>query len=137
LALLRQALELAQPGGYIRLFVDLGPQLAKLLTASQQTGGDLGYTDQILRAFAASAPAAPPRETPVYPMEHSELVEPLSERERDVLSLQAQRMTDKEIAKALTISPLTVKRHATNIYGKLQVSGRREAVAKAIRLGLL
>jgi len=61
----------------------------------------------------------------------------LSERERDVLSLLAQRMTDKEIAKALTISPLTVKRHATNIYGKLQVSGRREAVAKAIRLGLL
>ncbi len=102
LALLRQALELAQPGGYIRLFVDLGPQLARLLTASQQTGGDLGYTGQILRAFAASAPAAPPRETPVYP-----------------------------------ISPLTVKRHATNIYGKLQVSGRREAVAKAIRLGLL
>ena len=70
-------------------------------------------------------------------MDRSELVEPLSEREREVLALLGQRLTDKEIAKALTISPVTVKRHATNIYGKLQANGRHGAVAKAIRLGLL
>jgi len=66
-----------------------------------------------------------------------ELVEALTDREHDVLVLLAQRQTAKEIAQALVISPLTVKRHAANIYGKLQVSGRREAVAKATRLGLL
>ena len=66
-----------------------------------------------------------------------ELIEPLTEREREVLALLAQRLSNKEIAQALVISPQTVKRHAVNLYQKLQVSGRREAVANAIRLGLL
>ena len=70
-------------------------------------------------------------------MQSMELVEPLTDRELEVLALLARRMSSKEIAQALIISPLTVKRHTSNIYSKLQVGGRREAVAKAALLGLL
>ena len=70
-------------------------------------------------------------------MERAELIEPLTERELEVLALLAQRLSHKEIAQALFISPQTVKRHTNNIYQKLQVQRRREAVAKATRLGLL
>ena len=67
-------------------------------------------------------------------MGRTELVDPLTDREREILALLAQRLTDKEIAQALVISPMTVKRHASTIYNKLQVNRRREAVAEAIRL---
>jgi LuxR family maltose regulon positive regulatory protein len=137
LARLQQAVALAKPGGFIRLFVDLGPRLASLLARLRQTGVFPDYTGQILEAFDESTPAAPHPKTATTPMSHPELIEPLSEREREILALLAQRLTDKEIAQALVISPLTVKRHAATIYHKLQVKGRREAVAKAIRLGLL
>jgi ATP/maltotriose-dependent transcriptional regulator MalT len=66
-----------------------------------------------------------------------ELVEPLTWRELDILELIAHRLSNKEIGAKLTISPLTVKRHSINIYQKLQVGGRREAVEKATDLGLL
>jgi ATP/maltotriose-dependent transcriptional regulator MalT len=100
---------------------------------------------QILQAFGVSTPVASNQGavqrvasgTIVLPTGRPELVEPLTEREREVLALLAQRLSNKEIAQALTISPQTVKRHATNMYQKLQASGRREAVANAIRLGLL
>lgn len=71
------------------------------------------------------------------PSGHIELVEPLTDRELEVLALLAKRLTNKEIGEALFIAPTTVKRHSTNIYQKLQARGRREAVAKATRLGLL
>ena len=60
-------------------------------------------------------------------------VEPLTEREREVLALLAQRMSNKEIAHALTISSWTVKRHATNLYQRLHAGGRRDAGLKATR----
>ena len=67
----------------------------------------------------------------------AELVAPLTDREHEILALLAQRLSNKEIAQALVISPQTVKRHIANLYEKLQAGGRREAVAVAIRLGLL
>jgi LuxR family maltose regulon positive regulatory protein len=141
LALLEQAVLMAEPGGFIRLFADLGPRMAGLLARLRRTGVAPGYTDQILQAFGESPPAAQDHRAAqgaaVRPMGRTELVEPLSEREGEVLALLAQRMSNKEIAQALTISPQTVKRHATNIYHKLQANGRREAVAKALRHGLL
>jgi DNA-binding CsgD family transcriptional regulator len=65
------------------------------------------------------------------------MVEPLTRREEDVLELLAQRLTSKEIAQQLILSELTVKRHRANIYQKLSVNSRREAVAAAAALGLI
>lgn len=137
LATLQQAVMLAEPGGFVRLFVDLGPRLAKLFTRAPQTRIAPGYVNQILQAFAASPPANSQPRPVASTVQPLELVEPLTDRELEVLALLAQRMSSKEIGQALVISPLTVKRHTSNIYGKLQVGGRREAVAKATLLGLL
>lgn len=141
LALLKQAVLTAEPGGFIRLFVDLGPRMAGLLDRLRRTGVASGYAGQILQAFTEPTPAAPKQraaqKAAVSPVERTETVEPLTEREREILALLAQRLSNKEIAQALVISPQTVKRHATNIYQKLQAGGRREAVAVATRLGLL
>jgi LuxR family maltose regulon positive regulatory protein len=141
LALLERAVLMAEPGGFIRLFVDLGPRMAGLLARLRRAGVAASYTDQILQAFGDAAPAAP-RQTAaqrvtVPPAVRAELPEPLTPRELEVLALLAQRLTNKEIAQALVISPQTVKRHAVNINQKLQAGTRREAVANAIRLGVL
>ena len=137
LARLEQAVRMAEPGGFIRLFVDLGPRMMALLVRLRGRGVALPYVDRILDAFGRDKLAAA-RLTPVIsPLEQTELLEPLTEREREILALLAQRMSNKEIAQALVIAPQTVKRHATNLYQKLQVNGRREAVAQATRLGLL
>ena len=134
---LQQALALAEPGGFIRLFVDLGPRLAHLLKQLFQADIFPDYTGQILQAFGESALAFPRSEADVRASDQMELVEPLTNREHEILTLLGQRLTNKEIAQALFISHLTVKRHTSTIYQKLQVNGRREAVDKAIRLGLL
>jgi len=126
---LTQALVLAQPSGYIRLFVDLGIRLTNLLEQLHKVGVLPKYIEQILASFATQKPAL---------VGHSnELLEPLTEREQDVLQLLAQRMSNKEIAEALVISPVTVKRHTIKIYQKLNVNTRRDAVAMAAQLGLI
>ena len=137
LSLLRQAVALAEPGGFIRLFADLGPRLASLLIRLRQTGFVPGYTGQILQAFGESTPAVFYPEAAGLLDGQIELIEPLTERELEVLTLLAQRLTAKEIAQVLVISPMTAKRYASTIYQKLRVHGRREAVDKASRLGLL
>ena len=145
LALLEQAVLMAEPGGFIRLFADLGPRMAGLLVRLRRTGVAQGYTGQILKAFGDDTSAAPNQRaaeraasgTAVSPTGRPGLIEPLTDRQREVLALLAQRMSNKEIAHALTLSPQTVKKHAYSIYQKLQVNDRREAVAKATRLGLL
>ena len=134
LAALQQAVALAQPDGIVRAFADLGPQMAGLLQrlARRESGSD--YIAQILRAF----PAGPqPFSSPTRPAPQATLIEPLTWREQEVLALLAQRLSGKEIAQRLTISEATVKRHCANIYQKLAVSGRREAVSAAVVLGLL
>ena len=137
LALLQQAITLAEPGGGIRLFVDLGPRLAPLLKQLFQAGIFPNYTGQILQAFAESTAAESSSNTVVRNSAQPELIEPLTNREYEILILLGQRLTNKEIAESLFISHLTVKRHTSTIYQKLQVNGRREAVDKAINLGLL
>ena len=72
-----------------------------------------------------------------FPLHHPPIVEPLTERERQILQLIAEGLTNKEIAHNLVLSVGTVKVHAHNIYGKLQVNRRTEAVARARELGLL
>jgi LuxR family maltose regulon positive regulatory protein len=137
LALLQEAVALAERGGFIRLFVDLGPRLAILFTRLLQLGIAPGYVGSILKAFRETTSVALPKKASGSAVARTELVEPLTDREREILALLAQRLTDKEIAGRLVISPMTVKRHCSTIYQKLQVGGRREAVDKATRFGLL
>ncbi|MFP3855015.1 MAG: LuxR C-terminal-related transcriptional regulator, partial [Anaerolineales bacterium] len=125
---LEKALRLARVHGHMRSFIDLGPSMARLLqeaeardVAPEQVQGLL----EIFEAEMALSPARPP------------LTEPLTDRELEVLELMAAGLTNKEIGEQLVISPGTVKKHAANIYGKLEVGGRTEAAARARQLSLL
>ncbi len=130
---LNAALRLGEPGGFIRCFVDLGAPMANLLQRfSEQQAGDThaGYIQQILAVFPNSQPSQ-------AAATQVQLDEPLTQREMEVLSLLAQRLSNKEIAAKLVISPRTVKRHTLNIYHKLAVNRRQAAVEKASALGIL
>ncbi len=141
LTLLAQALTLAQPGGFIRLFVDFGPQLADLLAELKPQDNDLQqYVGQILAACAADEGTG--RQTGKNNTQPSAgspqpLIEPLTYREQDVLGLLVLRLSDQEIANRLVISLPTVKTHNRNIFAKLNVNNRRQAIARARQLGLI
>jgi len=135
---LGQALTLAQPGGFIRVFVDLGPGLVKLLQRLAKRAGATKYSEQILVAYAAeSAISERPHPPSASPAPAAALVEPLTDREIEILELLAQRFSAKEIAQRLIITERTVNRHTANIYQKLAVNNRRAAVAAARALGIL
>jgi len=132
--LLVEALALAEPGGFVRLFVDEGPPMAHLLSEAATQGIMLDYTGKLLAVFKAeeqerednsSQPAVQP------------LLEPLSQRELEVLHLIAQGLSNQEISERLFLALDTVKGHNRKIFGKLQVERRTEAVARARELGLL
>jgi len=127
---LEKAVILAEPSGFIRLFVDQGPRIAELMRKLSGHRINKAYIAQILGAFSSAQPA------PSY-VSQGQLIEPLTERELEVLALLVKRRTNKEIAAELVISPGTVKQHAHNIYQKLNVKGRRQAVREAIALGIL
>jgi LuxR family maltose regulon positive regulatory protein len=140
LVALQQAVELAQPGGFIRIFVDLGPRMQALL---RQLAGEEVSSEAIQRILAAfrdaqdgSAGEAAARSAP-RSLKVAGLVEPLTMREREILQLLREPFSGKEIAYKLFISPTTLKRHTSNIYGKLDVHNRWDAVAAAEALGIL
>lgn len=132
LVALQKALQLAKPAGYIRLFVDEGPAVAALLYRAAERGIEAEYAGELLSHFPLPADG---NET-AAPGAASGLVEPLSQRELEVLAHIAEGMTNQEIAVELKIALSTVKAHARNIYGKLNVGNRTEAVARARELGL-
>jgi LuxR family maltose regulon positive regulatory protein len=139
---LSQSLDLEEPGGFIRLFVDLGPQMAELLKQLIKQNVAVDYIGQILAAFREDEHRTMPGESDLPtahppPLSTQPLVEALTNRELQILDLLAQRLRNKEIAEKLFISPETVKKHLNNIYGKLSVSGRRQAVERAMHLGIL
>jgi len=144
LATLEHAVILAQTGSFIRPFVEPGPGLAGLLKQLRGQGVAQDYIAQILAAFPTdlqleeekitnrkSGTLAPARSAVVQ-----NLTEPLTNRELDVLSLLAQGLSNKEIAVQLVITPGTVAQHTHNIYQKLMVKNRRQAVIKATELGI-
>lgn len=123
---LERALRVAEPEGYVRLFVDLGLPMARLLQEAHGRGVMRDYVTHLLAAFDGDATAS-----------GSPLAEPLSSREREVLRLIAAGLSNREVAESLFVSPETIKKHTGNIYGKLGVRGRIEAVTKARTLAII
>lgn len=136
--LLGRAVTLAEPGGFIRVFVDLGPDLVPLLNRLDLSDHQLRYVGTILAGFQGEGEKQQSDRIPGDAShEGNGLVESLSKRETEVLALLAKRLTNKEIGERLFIAPETVKRHAHNIFEKLNVNDRRAARVKAIGLGLV
>jgi len=139
---LLQAVRLAEPEGYIRSFVDEGAPMETLLSQLRQELGKAGptpYLDTVLAAFAQQSKEHAQHQ-PKRAGEHSKaqpLLEPLSERELEVLQLLARGASNLEIAHELVIVVDTVKRHVSHIFGKLDVQNRVQAVRRAQELGLL
>jgi LuxR family maltose regulon positive regulatory protein len=140
---LSAALALAEPGGFIRPFVDLGPQMGDLLTQLvQQEDVSVDYVGQLLTAFRederASTQSEPDRQTTPSPSSTtSDSGRFLTERELETLVLLERRFRNNEIAEKLFVSPETVKTHLQNIYKKLNANSRRQAVDRARALGVL
>jgi LuxR family maltose regulon positive regulatory protein len=134
-----RCLVLAERGGYLRLFLDEGPALRTLLEAALHGKAASNYARRLLAALEAE-PRIGEGERPTHPTTpslHSELVEPLSVREIELLNLIAEGLSNQEIAQRLFISLPTVKWHTSNIYSKLGVRSRTQAVAQARSLGIL
>jgi LuxR family transcriptional regulator, maltose regulon positive regulatory protein len=129
LAYLERAVTLAEPEGYVRVFVDEGPPMASLLTALAKQGTAGNY----IRRLLAAAVGETGHDSPVK----QALIEPLSERELDVLRLLGTELDGPDIARELIVSLNTVRTHTKHIYAKLAVTNRRAAVRRARELGLL
>jgi len=138
---LERALTLAEPEGYVRIFVDEGPPMALLLheVLSRAEALNRGIAPDYVRQLLEAFPDAEPEQADSVKRKApgSELVEPLSEREIDVLQLIAVGYKYQDIAEQLVISLNTVRHHTKNIYGKLEVNNRTQAIKKANDLNLL
>jgi LuxR family maltose regulon positive regulatory protein len=126
--LLGDALTLAEPGGFIRIFVDEGPPMAALLQEAAKHISVSNYVRQLLAAFGKAE-----GRTSVTQL----LIEPLSEREFEVLRLLGTELNGPEIARELMVSLNTMRTHTKSIYNKLGVNNRRAAIRRAEELDLL
>ena len=133
--LLGEALALAEPGGFIRLFVDEGEPMAQLLSEAASRGIMPDYVAKLLAAFEAEKRDSEDKPDP-HPL-HQPLIEPLSQRELEILKLIAQGLSNREIGERLFLALDTIKGHNRKIFDKLQVQSRTEAIARARELGLL
>jgi LuxR family maltose regulon positive regulatory protein len=130
LDVLARALALAEPEGYVRTFIDEGEPMAVLLRRAASRGIAPTYTCKLLAAFEPDTLSGQPPVTTL-------LIEPLSEREIEVLRLLNTELSGPEIARELTIALPTLRFHTRNIYGKLGVHNRIQAVTRAEEMGLL
>jgi LuxR family maltose regulon positive regulatory protein len=131
------ALGPAEPEGYVRVFLDEGEPLRRLLAEAAQHGAAGRYARTLLAQFPPEQGA--PQTAPAVPSISARrpLAEPLTGRERDVLRLLAAGLSGPEMASALVMTQNTVKTHLKNLYGKLDAHGRDEALRRARELDLL
>jgi LuxR family maltose regulon positive regulatory protein len=127
LSTLERALVLAEPEGYIRLFVDEGAQMLALLRLAKVHSSVPGYVATLLRAFGEQHVS----DLPLPSARPGPLAEPLTEREREVLRLLLEGASNREIARRLVLSVNTIKRHVYNLCGKLGVQSRAQAIVRA------
>jgi LuxR family maltose regulon positive regulatory protein len=133
---LSQALTLAEPQGYVRLFVDEGQPMEELLRIAFSQNISPDYASKLLAAFPNYALSAVPIDKELT-VNTQVMIEPLSQREIEVLRLIAEGYKYKEIAERLVVSINTVRHHIRNVYGKLDVNNRTQAIARAKELNLL
>jgi len=140
---LSRALSLAEPEGYIRLFVDEGAPMARLLVQMRthqrsESIGSTGYREHLLSLLGGTHDEGAPHPAAAAPGPGTHpLIEPLSERELEVLRLIVTGCSNREIADRLVIAVSTVKWYVNAIYGKLQVESRTKAIARARELNIL
>jgi len=127
LACLERAVTLAEPEGYVRVFADEGPPMASLLKALAKHGTAGNYVRRLLATSSKTGQDSPVKQ---------DLIEPLSERELDVLRLLGTELDGPAIARELMVSLNTMRTHTKNIYAKLAVTSRRAAVRRGAELGL-
>ena len=142
LAALATAVALAEPEGYVRIFVDERAAIATLLQLGlkRSVWGEprlTAYANRLLAAWEQEGQPPPEREGPTMMSAHLSPIETLSERELQVLQLMASGMSNQEIAERLYLARGTVKAHLHHIYSKLGVQGRTQAVARAREFQLL
>ena len=131
---LQHALALAEPQGYVRTFLDEGENMRGLLREASAHEIMPDYTDKLLAAFEAEKHKS--EDNPDLPHVQS-LIEPLSQRELEVLQLIAEGLSNQEICERLFLALDTVKGHNRRIFNKLQVQRRTEAIARAREMGLI
>lgn len=141
LTVLEKAIQLAHSGGNIRVFVDQGPRMQAMLKELARQGKVIPDIRRILATFPPDASAVSLGDVILHPVPSAAngpaLIEPLTAREYDILVLLSQRLSNQEIAQKLNITTDTVKRHTFNIFQKLVVNRRADAVAKATALGII
>jgi LuxR family maltose regulon positive regulatory protein len=129
---LSQALTLAEPERYLRVFLDEGDRMRDLLKVATARGLAGSYTRRVLAAFDTPAP-----QPVVSATDRDGVLQQLTTRELEVLRMIAAGLRNQEIAGELSISAATVKRHIANAYAKLGVGHRTEALARATELKLI
>jgi LuxR family maltose regulon positive regulatory protein len=136
---LEQSLVLAEPEGYIRTFVDEGAPMAALLQSESASKAHGEYVQKLLQAFLGMFAKVPAQQAPKAGQLSLDdvLIEPLTERELEVLRLVAEGLKYEEIADRLVVSLNTVRFHVKMIYSKLQANNKTRAVEAARRYGLL
>jgi LuxR family maltose regulon positive regulatory protein len=146
---LERALTLAEPEGYIRIFLDEGEPIRLLIAdyrlriEKQKHGQDhrlVIYTDKLLAAFSqpmGGSQSTTNKQKSAISHQQSTMIEPLSQRELEVLRLFKTELSGPEIARELVVALSTVRTHTKSIYSKLNVNSRRAAVKRAAELGLI
>jgi LuxR family maltose regulon positive regulatory protein len=129
LTVLTRALSLGQSGGYVRIFLDEGAPMTKLLRAAGSHGVSPKYVAGLLSQFEKEIGATSTAQQP--------LIEPLTERELQVLHLLADGLSNQAIAEKLVVALGTVKTHTASLFRKLDVTSRTQAAVRARELGLL
>jgi len=137
LAALKGALSLAEPEGYVRIFLDEGSSMAQLLLKAAVSGIMPDYTGKLLAAFEAEQLRSAGESPLPTPPASQPPIEPISQRELEVLRLFKTELSGPEIARELVIALSTVRTHTKSIFSKLNVNNRRAAVKRAEELHLI